>query len=165
MPGGGHNPASGFLGTTAKPSLGPTFSYLVDATLWLARANQVLDTDKEDLYIVEMLKSRKTVRFPTPTSMESMSVVFELELLFYAGSGLVFHRVRWSSVQKLRTSACIATVSAFSRFSAWAGPVFKFKARKFPTREYIFTLYFYHGPETPIHQNELREETAGRDGC
>lgn len=61
MPGGGSNPASAFSGTIAKPSLGPTFSYLVDATLWLAKANQVLVTDREDLYIVEIFKSRKTV--------------------------------------------------------------------------------------------------------
>ncbi|KAF9791121.1 hypothetical protein BJ322DRAFT_428476 [Thelephora terrestris] len=60
MPGGGRNPTSAFSGTTAKPSLGPTFSYLVDATLWLAKASQVLDTDREDLYIAEILKSRKT---------------------------------------------------------------------------------------------------------
>lgn len=64
MPGGGSNPASAFSGTTAKPSLGPTFSYLVDATLWLAKANQVLATDKEDLYVAEIFKSRKTVFYP-----------------------------------------------------------------------------------------------------
>ena len=63
MPGGGSNPTSAFSGTTAKPSLGPTFSYLVDATLWLAKANQVLVTDKEDLHVVEIFKSRKAV-FP-----------------------------------------------------------------------------------------------------
>jgi len=58
---GGSNPVSAFSGTTGKPSLGPTFSYLVDATLWLAKANQVLVTDREDLYIAEIFKSRKTV--------------------------------------------------------------------------------------------------------
>lgn len=63
MPGRGPNPASAFSGTTAKPSLGQTFSYLVDATLWLAKANQVLVTDREDLYIAEIFKSRKTVSF------------------------------------------------------------------------------------------------------
>lgn len=61
MPGGGPNPASAFSGTTAKSSLGPTFSYLVDATLWLTKADQVLATDREDLYIAEIFKSRKTV--------------------------------------------------------------------------------------------------------
>ena len=61
MPRGGSNPASAFSGTTAKPSLGPTFSYLVDATLWLAKADQILVTDREDLYIAEIFKSRKTV--------------------------------------------------------------------------------------------------------
>ena len=59
--GGGSNPASSFIGTTSKPSLGPTFSYLVDGTLWLAKAKQVLDTDREELYIAEIFKSRKAV--------------------------------------------------------------------------------------------------------
>ena len=61
IPAGESNPASAFSGTTAKPSLGPTFSYLVDAILWLAKANQVLLTDKGDLYVAEIFKSRKTV--------------------------------------------------------------------------------------------------------
>lgn len=61
MSGGGSNPASAFSGVTTKPSLGPTFSYLVDATLWLAKANQVLATDREELFIAEIFKSRKTV--------------------------------------------------------------------------------------------------------
>ena len=73
MAGGGSNPASAFLGTTAKPSLGPTFSYLVDATLWLAKATQVLVADREDLYVAEIFKSRKTV-FP-PRSLDRRRVV------------------------------------------------------------------------------------------
>lgn len=64
MPGGGSNPTSAFSGITAKPSLGPTFSYLVDATLWLAKANQASATDREDLYIAEIFKSRMVVCLP-----------------------------------------------------------------------------------------------------
>ena len=101
MPAGGSNPASAFFGTTAKPSLGPTFSYLVDATLWLAKAKQVLDTDREDLYIAEIFKSRKAV-LSLAFTMSQFGVI---NILFHAGYRLVFSRVHRWSVQKRRSPA------------------------------------------------------------
>lgn len=87
---------SAFSGTTAKPSLGPTFSYLVDATLWLTKANQVLDTDKEDLYIAEVLKSRRAVGVIVTSILDCSSS-------FCVGYRLVFPWVHRWGVQKCRT--------------------------------------------------------------
>ncbi|KAI0311563.1 P-loop containing nucleoside triphosphate hydrolase protein [Amylostereum chailletii] len=39
-----HNPASVFASTTRKPALGPSFAFLTDATLWLARSPSHVST-------------------------------------------------------------------------------------------------------------------------
>jgi hypothetical protein len=59
MPDGMSNPLSNFVTTKRKPALGPTFSALVDATLWLARADQV-GADGREMYVAEVFKSRNS---------------------------------------------------------------------------------------------------------
>ncbi|TDL25573.1 P-loop containing nucleoside triphosphate hydrolase protein [Rickenella mellea] len=70
------NPASAFASTTLKPALGPSFAFLTDATLWLARASDVLSpssntgnrsahppatNDDENVHIAEVFRSRSSI--------------------------------------------------------------------------------------------------------
>lgn len=110
MPGGVPNPASAFLGTTAKPSLGPTYSYLVDATLWLAKAKQVLDTDREDLYIAEIFKSRKTVLFSTFTM--SQVGITDTALYSMQAAGWCFLEFISGVFKNAGSDSVVGTVSA-----------------------------------------------------
>jgi RAD51-like protein 3 len=61
MPDGAVNPLSNFTSTTRKPALGPTFTLIVDATLWLARTD-IVDPNVEEVHTAELFKSRVSVR-------------------------------------------------------------------------------------------------------
>ncbi|KIJ66711.1 hypothetical protein HYDPIDRAFT_26138 [Hydnomerulius pinastri MD-312] len=58
-----YNPQSAFSSTTRKPALGPSFTFLTDCTLWLAKHE---DRDKAEAgstkHVVEVFRSRTTVR-------------------------------------------------------------------------------------------------------
>ena len=89
------NPASMLTTATRKPALGPSFTFLTDATLWLARppasepgdtstishdaANQgeVDEKSASDLRVAEVLRSRISVRavFPFFVSCFGISVL------------------------------------------------------------------------------------------
>ena len=59
------NPSSAFASTKLKPALGPTFSFLTDVTLWISKAQDVLDnqtTGPANTFIAEVIRSRVTVR-------------------------------------------------------------------------------------------------------
>lgn len=62
MPEGMSNPLSNYLTTKRKPALGPTLSALVDATLWLAKAEQI-SSDGKDVHVAEVFKSRNSACF------------------------------------------------------------------------------------------------------
>lgn len=48
--------------TTRKPALGPSFTFLTDATLWLSQRPPTGCTDKEaTLHVAEVFRSRTTV--------------------------------------------------------------------------------------------------------
>jgi hypothetical protein len=51
-----HNPHSAFSTTVRKPALGPSFTFLTDATLWLSRI-----CAGGDIYVAEVFRSRTTV--------------------------------------------------------------------------------------------------------
>lgn len=67
------NPLSAFSATKHKPALGPTFTFLSDTTLWLARARDAVlkmdagsssskcERDYGDLFLAEVYRSRSSV--------------------------------------------------------------------------------------------------------
>ncbi|KAG9315058.1 P-loop containing nucleoside triphosphate hydrolase protein [Chiua virens] len=58
-----HNSLSVFPSTTRKPALGPSFTFLTDCTIWLARREDMMDAEAgESMHAVEIFKSRATVR-------------------------------------------------------------------------------------------------------
>jgi len=57
-PYGVSNPLSSFVSTTRKPSLGPTFTFLVDATVWLAKMDRSGQNEDETVHVAEVFKSR-----------------------------------------------------------------------------------------------------------
>jgi len=56
----GPNPLSNFVTTTRKPALGPTFTFLVDATLWLSKTDGSGRNEGDALHVMEVFKSRCT---------------------------------------------------------------------------------------------------------
>ncbi|KAF8753379.1 hypothetical protein RHS01_07176 [Rhizoctonia solani] len=58
------NPLSSFPKTTAKPALGPTFTFLSHATIWLSTADTTLEKRgrQGETHIVEVFRSRVGVR-------------------------------------------------------------------------------------------------------
>ncbi|KDQ57033.1 hypothetical protein JAAARDRAFT_58515 [Jaapia argillacea MUCL 33604] len=54
------NPHSAFPTTTKKPALGPSYTYLSDATLWLAKSNEIAE-DGCPTHVIEVFRSRKSV--------------------------------------------------------------------------------------------------------
>lgn len=49
--------------TTRKPALGPSFTFLTDCTLWLARRDTATNADAgSSTHVAEILRSRSTVR-------------------------------------------------------------------------------------------------------
>jgi RAD51-like protein 3 len=61
-----HNLHSAFPTTVRKPALGPSFTFLTDGTLWLAKyaesGGDGKDGDGSTLHIAEVFKSKTTVR-------------------------------------------------------------------------------------------------------
>lgn len=57
-----YNAQSAFASNTRKPALGPTFAFLTDACLWLAKydADHQVAQEGSTTYIAEVLRSRKT---------------------------------------------------------------------------------------------------------
>ncbi|KAG8691378.1 hypothetical protein FRC08_010194, partial [Ceratobasidium sp. 394] len=61
-----HNPLSSFPGTTSKPALGPTFTFLAHATIWLSTADAAFGKPKtavgvkltRQTHIAEVFRSR-----------------------------------------------------------------------------------------------------------
>ncbi|KZO90714.1 hypothetical protein CALVIDRAFT_522481, partial [Calocera viscosa TUFC12733] len=60
-----HNELSAFSGSNLKPALGPTFTFLSDATIWLSEGKNMFPGDavvtkavQEKVYIAEVLRSR-----------------------------------------------------------------------------------------------------------
>ncbi|KAF8659060.1 hypothetical protein AX16_001932 [Volvariella volvacea WC 439] len=52
------------VATNKKPSLGPSFAYLVDATLWMGRGNpqaDIMEDDETTVHTIEVLTSRHSV--------------------------------------------------------------------------------------------------------
>lgn len=73
-----HNPQSAFLTTTRKPALGPTFTFMTDATLWLAKRHQhpggtggLAAQESGDNYVAELFRSRTMVCVYLPSFWES----------------------------------------------------------------------------------------------
>ena len=61
-----HNPNSAFSTTVKKPALGPSFTFLTDATLWLSaiRAERATMDELEDwstTHVAEIFRSKTTV--------------------------------------------------------------------------------------------------------
>ncbi|EKM58400.1 uncharacterized protein PHACADRAFT_91096 [Phanerochaete carnosa HHB-10118-sp] len=61
-----HNPQSVFPNTARKPALGPTFAFMTDATLWLAKhrpspAPGIADQNSGDTHVAELFCSRTMV--------------------------------------------------------------------------------------------------------
>jgi len=63
-----HNPHSAFLTTVRKPALGPSFTFLTDATLWLSAMTILTDAtdkgggDRSTVHVAEVFRSKTTVR-------------------------------------------------------------------------------------------------------
>jgi len=55
-----HNPTSAF--NTRKPALGPSFAFLTDACLWLAKydTHDIDDDSRTTTHVAEVLRSRTT---------------------------------------------------------------------------------------------------------
>lgn len=54
-----HDPSS----TTRKPALGPSFTFLTDCTIWLARHDGAANAEAgSSIHVAEIFKSRSTVR-------------------------------------------------------------------------------------------------------
>lgn len=148
MPGGGSNPASAFSGTTAKTSLGPTFSYLVDATLWLSKANQIMVTDREDLYVAEIFKSRKTVLFPL--SPDRSHVVLNST----QATGWCFLELAGGAFRDVQLEPTAQPVTMFDQFHLRFG-VFQ--------TEYIFQNPGVITEGYGLHHSEVRSHSTLRD--
>ena len=57
-----HNPLSAFSSTTRKPALGPSFTFLTDCTIWLARHEDATNSEAgTTTHVAEIFKSRSTV--------------------------------------------------------------------------------------------------------
>jgi RAD51-like protein 3 len=57
------NPLSAFSLTVRKPALGPSFTFLTDCTIWLARHEDTTNTEAgSSIHVAEIFKSRSTVR-------------------------------------------------------------------------------------------------------
>ncbi|KAF8556211.1 P-loop containing nucleoside triphosphate hydrolase protein [Imleria badia] len=55
------NPLSAFLLTVRKPALGPSFTFLTDCTIWLARHEDTTNTEAgSSIHVAEIFKSRST---------------------------------------------------------------------------------------------------------
>ncbi|KAJ7584216.1 hypothetical protein C8J56DRAFT_952965 [Mycena floridula] len=53
------NPMSNFATTTKKPALGPSFTYLSDATVWISCVDQALDAgEDQSIHVAEIFRSR-----------------------------------------------------------------------------------------------------------
>ena len=55
-----HNPLSAFSSTVRKPALGPSFTFLTDCTIWLARQEDA--EAGSSTHAAEIFKSRSAVR-------------------------------------------------------------------------------------------------------
>ncbi|KAL4062143.1 P-loop containing nucleoside triphosphate hydrolase protein [Scleroderma citrinum] len=56
-----HNPDSAFASTTRKPALGPSFTFLTDCTLWLAKSKNIEETEgATSMHVAEVFRSRMT---------------------------------------------------------------------------------------------------------
>lgn len=57
-----HNPLSAFSSTTRKPALGPSFTFLTDCTIWVAKQEGTTDAEAgSSIHVAEIFKSRSTV--------------------------------------------------------------------------------------------------------
>lgn len=57
------NPMSVFSSTVRKPALGPSFTFLTDCTIWLARHENTTNAEAgTSIHVAEIFKSRSTVR-------------------------------------------------------------------------------------------------------
>lgn len=57
-----HNWYSAFSTTSAKPALGPSFTFLTDATIWISRLRGTLGNDETGAtHIIEVFRSKTMV--------------------------------------------------------------------------------------------------------
>ena len=71
------NNYSAFVDTIRQPSLGPSFAFLTDLTIWLSRSDQNTGDRDEDTFIVEVFRSRNAVCFVSLHAQSIRNSIFQ----------------------------------------------------------------------------------------